>query len=91
MKNARARTAARAEIIVSHKMCRFVTFLLVSLCKLSSFMFLGFVFFFFRNWKVKASYVRLNIISWKQGTGKRQLTCTEIKTCGRKHTGSVLA
>ena len=46
MKNARARTAARAEIIVSHKMCRFVTFLLVSLCKPSSFMFLGFVFFF---------------------------------------------
>ena len=48
---------------------------------------LGFRVFFFRNWKGKASYVRLNIISWKQGTGKLLLTCIEIKTCGRKHTG----
>lgn len=75
-------------------MCRFVTLSLLSAASLRKFslsMFVVFVLFFFRNWKVKASYVRLNIISWKQGTGKLRLTCTEIKTCGRKHIGSAIA
>ena len=47
-------------------------------------------FSLFRNWRLKVNCVKLNIISWKQGTGKQPWTCIGIKTCGRKRTGSVM-
>lgn len=39
--------------------------------KLMSFMSMRIRLSLFRNWRLKVNYVKLNIISWKRGTGNQ--------------------